>query len=149
MEKKINFAAVLVAAVVHWLFGAVWFTFFSQQYIAGLRMTQAQLDAARAHPSPVPYVVAFICSFGFAVVIARMISFSNMRTALGGARIGLMLGLGVAMLPMITECFFEMKSLNFALVVSVYPAIGAVMMGAILGAWQKRGSAALVQKAAA
>lgn len=149
MEKKINFPAVLVAAVVHWLFGAAWFTFFNQQYIAGLRMTQAQLDAARAHPSPIPYVVAFICSFGFAVVIARMISFSNMRTALGGARIGLMLGLGVAMLPMITECFFELKSLNFALVVSVYPAIGAVMMGAILGAWQKRSAALITQRAAA
>jgi Protein of unknown function (DUF1761) len=149
MEKKINFAAVLVAAVVHWLFGAAWFTFFSQQYIAGLRLTQAQLDAAKANASPVPYVVAFICSFGFAVVIARMISFSNMRTALGGARIGMMLGLGVAMLPMITECFFELKHLSFALVVSVYPAIGAVMMGAILGAWHKRSAAPMVQKAAA
>ena len=149
MEKKINFAAVLVAATVHWLFGAAWFTFFNAQYIAGLRMTQSQLDAARAHPSPVPYVVAYICSFGFAVVIARMISFSNMRTALGGARIGLLLGLGVAMLPMITECLFELKHLQFALIVSVYPAIGAVMMGTILGAWQKKGSAQLVQKAAA
>jgi hypothetical protein len=149
MEKKINFAAVLVAATVHWLFGAIWFTAFSAPYIAGLRMTQAQLDAARAHPSPVPYIVAFICSFGFAVVIARMISFSNMRTALGGARIGLMLGAGIAMLAMITECLFEMKNLQFTLIVSAYPAIGAVIMGTILGTWQKKGAAQLTQKAAA
>jgi len=149
MERKINFPAVLVAATVHWLFGAAWFTFFNQAYVAGLRMTPAQLDAARAHPSPVPYVVAFICSFGFAVVIARMINFSNMGTALGGARIGMMLGLGVAMLPMITECLFELKSVQFAMIVSIYPAIGAVMMGTILGAWQKRSVAPMIQKAAA
>ena len=107
------------------------------------------LAAAKAHPSPVPYLLAFICNFGFAIVIARMISFTNMRTALGGARIGMMLGFGVAMLPMMTEYFFEMKHLNFALIAAGYPAIGGIVMGTILGAWQKRGAVALASKAAA
>lgn len=150
MERKINMLAVLVAAAVHWVFGAVWFTFFAQSWMSGLGMTQTQLDAARAHPSPVPYVIAFICNFGFAVVLARMISFSNMRTAFGGARIGLMLGLGVALLPMMTEYFFEMKHLKFALIASGYPAVGAVIMGVILGAWQKKAAVApMTNKAAA
>jgi uncharacterized protein DUF1761 len=149
MERKINLLAVLVAAAVHWMFGAVWFTFFANQWMAGLGMTQAQLAAAKAHPSPVPYLIAFICNFGFAIVIARMISFTNMRTALGGARIGMMLGFGVAMLPMMTEYFFEMKHLNFALIAAGYPAVGGIVMGTILGAWQKRGAVVLASKAAA
>ena len=68
-----------------WLFGAAWFTLFKNAYIAGLGMTPAQIHAAEAHASPIPYVVAFICSFGFAVVIARMIGYANRQTALGGA----------------------------------------------------------------
>jgi Protein of unknown function (DUF1761) len=149
MERKINLLAVFVAAAVHWVFGAVWFTLFANQWMAGLGMTQAQFAAAKAHPSPVPYLIAFICNFGFAVVIARMISFTNMRSALGGARIGMMLGFGVAMLPMMTEYFFEMKSLNFALIAGTYPAVGGIIMGTILGAWQKRGAVVLASKAAA
>ena len=150
MERKINFPAVLVATVVHWLLGAAWFTFFRNEWIAGVGLTPAQVQAAQAHPSPVPYIIAFICSFGLAVVIARMITFSKMTTALGGARIGMMLGLGVALLPMMTEYFFEMRHLKFALIAGGYPAVGAVIMGVILGAWQKKpASAQLVNKAAA
>jgi hypothetical protein len=150
MEKKINFAAVLAAAAVHWLFGAVWFTYFKAQWIAGVGLTPAQVQDAQSKHSPVPYLIAFICSFGFAVVLARMISFSNMRSALGGARIGLMLGVGIATLPMITEYFFEMKHLKFALIAGGYPAVGAVIMGAIIGAWSAKAAApALTKKAAA
>jgi Protein of unknown function (DUF1761) len=148
MERKINLLAVLVAAAVHWLFGAAWFTFFANQWAAGLGMTPAQMQAAQAHPR-VPYLIAFICNFGFAVVLARMISFANMRTAFGGARIGLMLGLGVALLPMMTEYFFELKHLKFALIAGGYPAVGAVIMGVILGAWQTKSSAALMTNRAA
>lgn len=150
MNKKVHFPAVLVAATAHWLFGAAWFTFFSKQWLAGTGLTPAQLQAARANPSPVPYIVAFICSFGFAVVISRMITYSSMRGAVNGARIGLMLGVGVAMLPMLTNYFFEMKHLNFALIASAYPAIGGVIMGTILGAWQRKAvTAPITLKAAA
>lgn len=150
MQRKVHFPAVLVAAAAHWVFGAVWFTAFKNAWLAGTGLTPAQVQNAQANQSPVPYLIAYVCSFGFAVVISRMITFSNMRGARDGARIGLMLGVGVAMLPMITEYFFEMKHLNFALIAGGYPAVGGLMMGAILGAWQKKSVAQpIVQKAAA
>jgi uncharacterized protein DUF1761 len=150
MQRKVHFPAVLVAASVHWIFGALWFTFFKNAWIAGVGLTPTQVQNAQSHQSPVPYLVAFICSFGFAVVISRMITFSNMHGARDGARIGLMLGMGVAMLPMMTEYFFEMKHLNFALIAGGYPAVGGLMMGAILGAWQKKSATqTIVRKAAA
>jgi hypothetical protein len=150
MNKKVHFPAVVVAATVHWLFGALWFTYFKAAWIAGTGLTPTQIHAAESRHSPAPYLVAYICSFGFAVVISRMITFSQMRGAAGGARIGLMLGLGAAMLPMLTEYVFEMKHLNFALIASAYPAIGGVVMGTILGAWQKKQAALpMTHKAAA
>lgn len=148
-QKNINFAAVIVATLVHFALGAVWFTGLSKQWLEGTRLTPTEMQYAQAHPSFVPYLIALIGSFGMAVVIARMISFSGMTTALGGARIGLMLGAGMAMLPMMIEVFFEMKHLRFALIVGGYPAVGSLFMGTILGAWKTKAAVALTNKAAA
>ena len=42
---RLNWAAVLVAAIVHWLLGAVWFTLFANRWMAGLRMAPEELEA--------------------------------------------------------------------------------------------------------
>jgi Protein of unknown function (DUF1761) len=148
-HKNINFAAVIVAALAHFALGAAWFGgIFQKAWIAGAAFTPAQMQAAEAH-NVVPFVVAFIGSFGMAVVIARIISYSGINTALAGARLGLMLGVGLAMLPMMIEVFFEAKHLRFALVVGAYPAVGSLIMGTILGAWQTRSAVPLTNKAAA
>jgi hypothetical protein len=38
--------AVIVAAILHWLLGALWFTLFKQQWLVGIGKTSEQLMAA-------------------------------------------------------------------------------------------------------
>jgi hypothetical protein len=148
-HKNIHFPAVIVATLAHFALGAVWFTALSKQWLTGAGITPAQMEVARSHPTIVPYLISLIGSFGMAVVIARVINLSGVSNAAGGARLALMLGVGIAMLPIMIETFFEMRHLRFALIIGGYPAVGSLIMGAILGSWRGKAASQLVSKAAA
>ena len=71
MKMKINWAAVLVAAVVDFLLGAVWLSVFKAQWAAGVSEVAA---ANSAHPNLWPSVISFLCSLLLAYAIARFVA---------------------------------------------------------------------------
>jgi len=134
---RMNWLAILVAAIAHWLLGAVWFTAFSKPWTAGLRMPKEELDAAMAHPNFWPYVIAFLCNLVLAFVIARLLAIGETHTLVRGIRIGILVGLAVAV-AMITEMVFELMGQTFILISAGYPLVGCTLMGIILGAWKPK-----------
>ena len=135
---RMNWVAILVAAIVHWLLGAVWFTAFSKPWTAGLRMPKEELDAAMAHPNFWPYVIAFVCNLVLAFVIARLLALGEANTLIRGIRIGILVGLATAV-ALITAMVFELMGLPFILISAGYPLVGCVLMGIILGVWKPKG----------
>jgi hypothetical protein len=127
---RLNWAAVLVAASVHFLLGAVWFTVFSNPWTAGLRMPQEELAAYKAHPNFWPYVIAFLCNLVLAI--------GESHTPLRGIRIGILVGLATAV-AMVTEMVFEMMGPTFMAISAGYPLAGCIIMGIIIGAWKPKG----------
>jgi hypothetical protein len=137
--NKVNPLAVVVAAIVDWLAQAGWFTALSGPYTAGLGITPEQMEASKAHPDPWMYVTALVANLVMALVIAKVISWVGLWSAAGGARVGFILGLGVAFTAMATAYVFEARPLSFILVSAGYPVVGCIIMGAILGAWKPKG----------
>lgn len=133
----LNWPAIGVAAIADWLLGAVWFTVFSKQWQAGLRMSPEELQAYMAHPNFWPYIVAFLCSALLAYVIARLIASSPSHGIFRGITVGLLVGLGAAV-AMVTEMVFEARIQSFILISAAYPLIGCVLMGLILGVWRRK-----------
>jgi len=142
---RINWVAVLVAAIVHWILGAIWFTVFSKAWTAGLRMPEEQLEAYRAHPNFWPYVIAFLCNLVMAFVIARVLALGETHTLVRGICVGILVGLAA----MITEMTFEMLGQTFMVVSAGYPLVGCVLMGIILGAWKPKSRGELSREATA
>jgi hypothetical protein len=140
--NKVNPGAVIVAAIVDWFAQAGWFTALSGPYTAGLGLTPDQVAASKAHPDPWMYVTALVANLVMALVIAKVISWVGQWSAGGGARVGFVLGLGVAFTAMATAYVFEARPLSFILVSAGYPVVGCVIMGAILGAWKPKGAVA-------
>ena len=136
MRTRVFLPAVIAAAVAHWLLGAAWFTIFARQWAAGVRITEAEIAVAKAHGNPAGYLVALVANFGMAMVLAKVLALTGRTGARDGARLGVMLGTGLAALPMITEFFFEFRHLDVAFIAAGYPAVGCVLMGAIVGAWR-------------
>ncbi len=133
----LNWLAILVAGIADWLLGAVWFTVFSKQWQAGLRMSPEELQANMAHPNFWPYIIAFLCSALLAYVIARLVASASSHGILRGLTVGLLIGLGTAV-AMVTEMVFEARIPSFILISAAYPLLGCVLMGIILGAWKRK-----------
>lgn len=68
-DVKINYLAVVLAAVLYWLLGAMWFTVFANPWLAGIGKTMEQLKQQNGN-SPMPYIVALACNLVLAYVLA-------------------------------------------------------------------------------
>ena len=141
---KINWGAILLAAIVHFGFGAVWFTAFSKPWQAGTRMSPEEIQAYTAHPNFWPFIISFLCSFGMALVISWVLGTSCKFSLFRGIVAGLMVGL-VAALAMITEMAFEYRSSQFMFISAAYPLIGSILMGIVIGVWKPKGAAAVAE----
>jgi len=68
----INHLAVLAAAVVSWIFGAVWYGALGKQWMAALGKTKEELMPG-GQPNPVIFVVSFIAQLIMAEMLAGLI----------------------------------------------------------------------------
>jgi hypothetical protein len=66
--SAVNWLAVIVAAVVAWLFGAVWYTSLSKRWLKA-----ARLDPATMKKSPLPFVISFIAELVMAFITALVV----------------------------------------------------------------------------
>jgi hypothetical protein len=137
---KVNWGAVVLAAIVHFGFGAVWFTALSKPWQAGTRIPPEEMQAYMAHPNFWPYIISILCSLGMALVISWVLGGFGKYNMFRGIVTGLMVGI-VAALAMITEMAFEMRSSTFMFISAAYPMVGSVLMGIVLGVWRPKGVA--------
>ncbi|MGX8011263.1 DUF1761 domain-containing protein [Mesorhizobium sp. ORM8.1] len=64
----VNWLAVIVAAVVAWLFGAVWYIALSKPW-----MKAAKIDAANKKPSIAPFIISFVAEVVMAFVLTLVV----------------------------------------------------------------------------
>jgi len=138
---RVNMRAVVVAAIVHFAFGAFWFTVYANPWRAGTRLTPEEIQHYIAHPMFWPYLISFLCRLGMALVIASTLAAQCRYGLVRGAITGLMVGI-VAALAMITEMVFEMRLASFMVISAGYPLIGSILMGIVIGVWRPKGAAA-------
>jgi hypothetical protein len=132
---RLNWLAIVIAAIVDWLLGAVWFTVFAKQWHAGAPQPEPQ--AGMAHPNFWPYLIALLCSLLMAYVIARVVASSQTHGLFRGIATGILVGLAAAV-AMVTEMVFEVRTGPFILISAAYPLAGCILMGIIIGAWKPK-----------
>ena len=138
--QKVYYPAVVVAAVAHFVLGAIWFTVFAKPWLAAIGKTMAQLGQS-ANES-VGYVVAFTANLVIAWALARLMIATGRTGASGGVSLGALLWLGFTATTMGTAFVFEARSFEGFAIIAGYPLAGMLIMGAILGAWRGKRPAA-------
>lgn len=134
---RINYLAVLVAGVVLFAFGGLWYNLiFKSQYMAavGVSTTMSTTGGATYYP----YIIALVVGIVVAYAIARVLAGHANVTAGVGAWMGFMLGLLIFGALAYQEYTFEMRSPMLAAINIGFAAIGMAIQGAILGAWKPR-----------
>ena len=131
----INHFAAIVAGLVQFAFGAVWYTVFAQPWMAGIGKTQAQLMAENGN-SPLPYIIAVITAVIVAYTIAWLLPKLDAQSVGGGIRVGLTLALTLIATTIALNYGFEGRPLSLWLINSGYNLVSFVIAGLILGAWR-------------
>jgi hypothetical protein len=138
--RKVNWTAVIVASIVHFVVAAVWFTLLTNQWLAGIGKTkEVMMQQAGGGPVFYPYFVACLCNIGTARVLAQVIVATSANpTAWHGMRVAFYAWGGFVATTFLTEYVFELRPVSIYLITAGYPLIGMLIMGGILGAWQKK-----------
>ena len=129
---KINHPAAIVGAVAYFIWGGIWFTVFSSQWVALIGKSSAPTQG------PLPYIIAAVMALVLSYATAIALSHDDNRTAAHGARFGAFMGVAFVASTMLTGNTFEGRPLGLWLLDAAYAVLGMVIVGAIIGAWKKK-----------
>jgi len=132
--SKINYLAVLVAGLVFFALGAVWYSkgVFGAVWMKLINRTEEQ---ARKEFAAWKLVWAFVGSLLAAYTIARILSLIPNSTPFAGAMIGLLLGINISFVLASVSDTMEGRPFKLTLINSLYNLVGLLIMGLIIGAW--------------
>lgn len=131
----LNIWAILVAALIEVVVGAVWFNApfaFNKQWLAGIGKTAEQVAA---EASPTSLVVAIVGSLVTAVSLAILIGGLGINTIAGGIQAGLLVAIGFSISTAFTKDRFEGRPIGLSLVNGGHDLLVFALMGIILAVW--------------
>jgi hypothetical protein len=136
---KINYPAVLVAAVVHFIIGGLWYgVLFGNKFIELIDWTPAQLQQIQNQNHVKEYLLAFLCSLVLVYILAHFVQYTKARTFTDGIQTGFWLWLGFVATTQLATVIFEQRRLGLYLLNVGYQLVACLICGAILAVWKPR-----------
>jgi hypothetical protein len=134
MPTKIYHPAAIVAAIVFWLWGALWYTVFGSQWQALTRLTAADRNPSAPGPYIVSILMALVLAYGTAIALGH----DDERTPMHGIQFGVFIGFMFLASTMLTAYVFEGRPLGLWVLNGSYEVVGLAIVGAIIGGWKRR-----------
>ena len=92
---KINYPAVIVAAVVHFMIGGLWYgLIFGNKFLEIIEWTPAQLAQVQAQSHWSQYATAFVTSLVMVYILAHFVQYTGAKGVTGGMQTAFWLWLG-------------------------------------------------------
>ena len=142
MHVHINWLAVLVAGIVIFMLGGLWYSpvLFAKRWIALQNKTEEQMRAEAAGANmPLMYASAFltglIIAWAMAMVFGHIANDTPMNAA-HGALFGATLWLGFAATTSYATALFSGKPRQLWFIDSAYNLVSFVLAGIILAVWR-------------
>ena len=138
---SINYLAVLVAAIVNMILGAVWYgPLFGKPWSKMMGFGQEKMKEMQAKGMGGSYVIMFIGSLLISWVLARFIVFTEASYQIWSSVIGLRIGfeawLGFVAPVTVSMVLWEGKPWKRWMIVAGYSLVGFCLIGAILASWR-------------
>lgn len=133
MPERINHLAVWVAAIVYFVFGAVWYTIFSKPWMALMGKTMAG-------PAPVgvyigSFLLGLVLAYATAIALTRRPEDQTVQQGIGFA---LFMGIAIFASQTLNQALYEARPIALWLIDAGYVVVGFAIIGAIVGGWKKR-----------
>ncbi|MEO6526472.1 MAG: DUF1761 domain-containing protein [Gemmatimonadaceae bacterium] len=135
--SDVNWIAVLVATVVGFVLGALWFSplLFSNRWMAALGKSKEELGKSGPALGPalaLSFAVTFITALALAVLLVIM----PLTTTLGALRLGLMLGVVFYALATATDYVYTGWPRTIYWIQASYHVLMIAIMAVIIAAWR-------------
>lgn len=133
----INIWAVLVAALVTFAIGALWYShlLFAKPWIKAHGYTPEKLKTMQTGAGRA-YGVSLLCYLVMAAVLAVLVNLAGLHSLVGGVKLGILCWLGFAATIGLTAHMFSEKTLAAYLIDAGYQLVYLVVMGGLLEAWR-------------
>ncbi len=138
---KINYLAVFVAAVIHFMLGGLWYgLIFGNKFIEliGWSPEKLQLVASQNHTKE--YVFAFFSSLVLVYILAHFIHYTKAKGAAEGMQTAFWLWLGFVATTQLATVVFEERNMGLYLLNIGYQFVACLITGALLAAWKSHGA---------
>ena len=133
---SINYLAVLVATLVFYFIGALYYTVLSKPWIASRGTTIEKLGKEKPNwgHKAAPFLISFVLSFIVFDVFASLLNMMSTKVDwVFGAYIGFKLWLGFCLPVTIINNAYQNATKRLSLIDTTYFLMGMVVGGAILG----------------
>jgi len=134
---RLNWVAILVAAIASFLFEALWYSVFMNEWLSGIGRTREWLMSSGMSPA-LQYAVAILCAVIMATVLSICVQGSGEHSARRGILVGALVWLGFVATTWATEYIFEVRTLQIYAVNAGFWLFDLILIGAIVGAWKKK-----------
>ncbi len=134
MPVRFNHAAVIVAAIVFYVFGAIWYSVFSRPWLALIGKTAEQVHATGSTAYVVSAIVALLVAYVVGIALTR----GETHSARHGMEFGIFMGIGLFFTLTWQTYAYEARPFGLLLINAGYVVIGLAIMGTIIGGWPKR-----------
>lgn len=138
---KINYPAVLVAAVLHWILGAVWYGVFSSKFLELIAWTPAQVAAIESQSHVIEYILSFLSSLVLVYILAHFVQYTKATNLAGGLQTAFWLWLGFIVTTQLPTVIFEQRKTGLYLLNIGYQLVACLAAGALLAVWKSRNKA--------
>ena len=137
---KIKYPAVIVATLVYFILGGLWYSplLFANKFIQLMNWTPEQLRQMESQSHGKELAIAFVMSFLLVYILAHFVQYTKATTAIGGIQTAFWLWLGFIVTTQVPSVLFEGRSFGVFLIHVGYQLVGCLLAGAILAVWRTR-----------
>jgi len=137
MMQPDNLMGILIAAIVAWLFGAIYYGLLGKQWIAALGKSAEQIKAERAAMSKarfvLPFVLSFIAELIMGLVLYGILTHNGLFYARAGAISGAFCWFGFVLTTIVINNAYAGRAWRLSLIDAVHWLVVLVLIGTIVG----------------
>jgi hypothetical protein len=130
--NDVNWLSVLVATVVYFVLGAIWYGAFANPWMIAVGKTREELQRG----SKVIYLYAFIAQLFTCLALSWVVRMSDSSTIASGIELGFIVGICFSVTGSAVNNIFAFRPRNLILIDCGYNLVGIVLSSVILTMWQ-------------
>jgi hypothetical protein len=134
MFVGVNYLAIVIAAIIAWISGAVWYIAFGKTWIAALGMTPEKMEATNTFRFYLPFILLFLTDLVIGWALATLLSHLGTHTARSGLIIAGLCWLGFVFSTMLVNNSFAKRDRRLIIIDGGHWLLVLLLMGTVIGA---------------